>query len=76
MDPHLADMILTGAALYLGVGIVFALVFVTLLLKRFDHNAAEAAPAQFRVLIFPGVMALWPLLAALLIARTLRGGEA
>ena len=74
MDAVLAQSLLTGAALYLLAGLVFGLVFVTVLVKRFDANAGEAAPIQFRVLILPGVIALWPLLVLLMLKRTVMGG--
>lgn len=74
MDLGLAQSLLTGAGLYLLAGTVFGLVFVTVLIKRFDANAGEAAPLQFRVLIFPGAVALWPLLALLVLKRTVLGG--
>lgn len=74
MDPVLAEALLTCMALYLLAGVVFALAFVTLLIKPFDANAGEAAPLQFRVLIFPGVVALWPLLTLLFLKRTVLGG--
>lgn len=76
MSPELAGMIISGLGLYLLAGLVFALAFVTLLIKRFDHNAAEAAPIQFRLLILPGVIALWPLLLTLFLKRATVGGEA
>lgn len=76
MDPVLAQTILACLGLYLLIGLVFALAFVTVLIKRFDANAAEAAPLQFRVLIFPGVAALWPVLLLTLLKRMTLGGEA
>lgn len=74
MDAVFAQSLLTGAGLYLLAGLVFGLVFVTFLVKRFDANAGEAAPIQFRLLILPGVIALWPLLALLMLKRTVMGG--
>ena len=73
MDPVLANAILTCLAMYLGAGLVFALVFVTLLIKPFDANAAKGAPIQFRVLIFPGVVALWPFLLIQFLKRVAMG---
>lgn len=74
MDIVLAEAMLICAALYGLAGLVFALAFITLFLKRFDPNAGEAAPLQFRILIFPGVVALWPLLLALMLKRSVLGG--
>lgn len=79
MDPALAAIIMASLGAYLAVGLVFALIFVSLLIKRFDPNAGEAAPIQFRLLILPGVMALWPLMALLFLKRLAapaKGGHA
>jgi len=48
-------------ALYAAIGFVFALVFLTLGLTRVDPQTRGAA-LTFRLLIFPGVAALWPVL--------------
>lgn len=50
------------AAAYLGVGLVFALGFVLKGVGLIDPDAREGTWG-FRVLIFPGVTALWPGLA-------------
>jgi len=47
---------------YVGVGAVFALGFSTRWVDRFEENAAHGSWG-FRVLLFPGAVALWPLLA-------------
>lgn len=59
---EIASLILLIAALYLGAGLVFGLVFVSRGVQRFDP-AAHGAPWSFRLLILPGVVALWPILA-------------
>lgn len=46
---------------YAAAGALFALVFVAAGLRRVDP-AAEHAPWGFRIIILPGVAALWPLL--------------
>lgn len=58
---HAALLILWSAAVYIALGALFAAVFLTALLPRLDH-AAKGAPPTFRLLILPGVVALWPLL--------------
>ncbi len=58
---HAALLILRIAAAYVAIGALFAGVFLTLLLPRVDH-AARGAPPTFRLLILPGVIALWPVL--------------
>ena len=75
MSAELAQHIIELAGLYLLAGLVFGLIFVTLLIKRFDPNAREAAPVQFRVLILPGVIVLWPILLVIFFKRLLVGGE-
>ncbi len=70
MTPELASQIVMVFGLYLGVGVIVALVFVTLLIKRASAGAQTAAPLQFRILIFPACVALWPLV----LIRGLIGG--
>ena len=65
MTIELAQQIWMGIAIYFALGAAFALVFLTLLLRRFDANARVSAPLQFRLIILPGVMALWPILLIL-----------
>jgi hypothetical protein len=46
---------------YAAAGAVFAAVFVTWGIQRVDP-AAEHTPLGFRLIVVPGVAALWPLL--------------
>ncbi len=62
--------ILEGIALYAAVGAVFALVFLLLGLNRIDHGA-KGAGLGFRMMILPGLIALWPLM----LIRWLSGGQ-
>ena len=48
--------------IYLGVGLVFAIAFVWKGVGRVDPAAKEGT-LGFRLLILPGVAALWPILA-------------
>ena len=50
---------------YLITGMVFALFFVTRGVDRIDPAAGGWA---FRLIIFPGAVALWPVLAARMLA--------
>jgi len=50
------------AAAYLAMGFLFAIVFVSRGVDKIDP-AAKQSSRGFRVIIFPGVMALWPILA-------------
>jgi membrane protein implicated in regulation of membrane protease activity len=61
--------ILTLMASYGALGVLFALAFVTVGVGRVDP-AARGATRGFRLLIFPGVVALWPLLAWRWLRRT------
>lgn len=52
---------LNAALVYLAAGLLFAVVFITRGVGRVDAQAREAGWG-FRLIILPGVVALWPLL--------------
>ena len=56
-----AAIFLILLAAYLGCGCLFAMVFVRSGARRLDPHAAQGTWG-FRLLIFPGAAALWPLL--------------
>lgn len=58
-------------AIYLGIGIVVGLFVQIRGLHRIDH-AAKGAPLGFRILIFPAMVALWPVI----LGKWFRGGDA
>jgi hypothetical protein len=58
----LANWLVALAALYAAIGVVFAAAFVWKGAGKIDP-AAGGGTWGFRVLIFPGAAALWPLLA-------------
>lgn len=60
---HPAQLIIAAAAVYIAVGFVFAIVFVTRGAARLDV-AARSAPWSMRAIIVPGVAALWPVILA------------
>ena len=60
---EIARGILAVAGVYVGVGLLFGVAFVALGIQRIDP-AARGAGWGFRLLVLPGVVALWPLLAA------------
>jgi hypothetical protein len=62
--------ILEGVAVYAAAGLVFALVFLGLGLTRID-DGAKGAGLAFRLLILPGLIALWPLM----LVRWISGGQ-
>lgn len=58
----IAQAIIFLLELYCAVGIVFAVYFVSAGITRIDANA-KGSGVGFRLLMMPGAMALWPLLA-------------
>ena len=62
MTEQLAGLIVGVAGIYALIGFVFAIPFVLRGAGKIDPNAIEGSWG-FRVLIFPGTVALWPLLA-------------
>jgi hypothetical protein len=60
--------VMTVGQAYLALGVVFALAFVLVLAPRLDP-ATRGSSIGFRLVIFPSVTLLWPMLAL----RWLRG---
>ena len=58
----IADWILIVIAAYLVAGVIFAIAFVAAGAARID-SAARGSRLGFRVLLIPGSIALWPVLA-------------
>jgi len=58
---QLAELFLGGLAAYTLTGAAFSAVFVLFGIHRVDP-VAEHAPIGFRLIVMPGVAALWPLL--------------
>lgn len=63
-----AQLLVQTVAIYVGLGAAFAAVFLWRWVGRLD-SAAEHGTWGFRVLVFPGVAALWPLFVVRLIRR-------
>ena len=61
MGEGLARLLIGASAVYLGVGLLFAVAFAARWAGRLDP-AAAAGTWGFRLLILPGAMLLWPLL--------------
>ena len=61
MFERFALLLVDVLLLYALLGVVFALAFVSVGVKRIDAQAAGTG-AAFRILIFPGSVAFWPLL--------------
>ena len=58
----MASALLQVAAAYVGTGLLFALAFVSSGVQRVDPSA-RGAGWGFRLLILPGTVLFWPLLA-------------
>lgn len=65
----LASLLVLAAGVYAAVGALFALAFVARGARRIDPSAVKGS-LGFKIAIFPGVVALWPILAR----RWLAGG--
>ncbi len=61
MYERVATLLVDTVYLYGIAGLFFAIAFVTAGVKRIDSQATGSG-VGFRVLIFPGSAALWPLL--------------
>jgi hypothetical protein len=68
MTVAAAQLLVQTVAIYLGLGTGFALLFLWRWAGHRDA-AVEHGTWGFRVLVFPGVAALWPLFAVRLIRR-------
>ena len=62
MSVTLANWIVGLLGVYLAIGVVFAVPFLIRGISQIDPVAAEGTRG-FKVIIFPGVIAFWPLLA-------------
>ena len=61
MYEAIAILFVYALYVYTALGVAFALAFVTVGVKRIDSQAIGSS-VGFRVLIFPGSVAFWPLL--------------
>lgn len=66
MDGHTAELLVATVGAYVVIGAVFAMFFLWRWVGKLD-SAARHGTWGFRLLVFPGVTALWPLLAARLL---------
>ena len=63
MSDYAAEMLVSGVGAYVAAGFLFAVAFVTRGVSRVDPVAREGT-LGFRLIILPGTVVLWPLLAA------------
>ena len=62
MTLEIAQAIVAAFEAYVLAGVIFALLFLPRAVVRIDPRVA-GSPRTLRLLILPGVVALWPLLA-------------
>lgn len=63
------QVILWLIAAYLGCGIVFSIAFLRKGIQLIDENARHSS-IGFRLIILPGIIALWPFLLKKWLGRT------
>ena len=61
MMVNVVNGALLTLAIYVAIGSILAVPFLIFGIGRVDH-AAKGTPWTFRVLVLPGVIALWPLM--------------
>lgn len=61
MNESIATILLTLLGVYLLIGIIFYFPFIKKGVHKID-DGVKAAPLSMKILIFPGTVALWPLL--------------
>jgi hypothetical protein len=71
VTERVAELLVAAAGAYVAAGLLFACAFVTWGVSRVDPVAREAT-LGFRLIILPGVTALWPLLAVRWANKVLR----
>lgn len=74
MSEQMASWVVAALALYTAAGVVFAIPFVVRGVNRLDPVARESSWG-FRVAIFPGAVAFWPLLLKRWLAGQTAPGE-
>ena len=62
MPLEIAQVVVATFEVFALVGVGFALIFLPRAVERLDPRVA-GAPKTLRLLILPGIVALWPLLA-------------
>jgi len=72
MPVDWAQSVVGAIGVYFAIGAAFAFVLLTFGLRRLDPIAA-AGPLRFKLLIAPGVAALWPVMIMLWVKG--RGGD-
>jgi hypothetical protein len=66
---EIATWLVRALGLYAALGLLFAIAFVTRGIERVD-SGAHGSGWGFRLIVLPGVVALWPLLLSRWMSRT------
>lgn len=74
MIEQTLSVLLNVATVYAGCGLIIAVLFLARWCKSFDPSAMDGSWG-FRVLIVPGIIALWPVILAKVLSVR-RGGSA
>ncbi len=69
-NVEIVGLVLNAVALYAAAGAIFSLAFLVLGLARID-DGAKGAGFTFRLVILPGLIALWPIM----LIRWIVGGQ-
>lgn len=69
MSIELAQTLVTALGVYTAIGAVMGLLVVTIGAAKIDPGA-KGMPLQARAIIFPGTIALWPLMLAKLFTQS------
>jgi len=64
MTVELAQAVLDVVGAYFALGVAFAVVFLSFGLRRLDPIAASG-PLRVKLLIAPGIVALWPVMLSM-----------
>ncbi len=62
MSVAAASWIWGIVGIYFGLGVLFAIAFISMRLKHSDPDAAQGT-IGFRLIILPGIILMWPALA-------------
>ncbi len=60
---HVIEFFISALLVYLGIGFVFALVFIAFGMRSVD-SITTTSSAKFRALTLPGTTMLWPIMLA------------
>jgi len=62
------DVIVSFLGLYMGIGLIFGLLFILVFMGRIDSSAAGAS-WPVRLIVLPGAILIWPIMLMITLAR-------